>query len=98
MCWDSTSHPRRAANAFDMLLLRSFIFHGKALSPMTTSERKTTKLRGEDASDWKSARVLIPRDVKLEEDDIGKPVVVRCTLIVKNGNHRAKVREEGTGW
>ncbi|KAF1795338.1 SMAD/FHA domain [Phytophthora cactorum] len=52
-------------------------------SSTSKSERKMPPRKPNDeASYWKSSRVLQPRDVKFEED-VGRPIVVSCSLVVK---------------
>ncbi|KAG6609313.1 nibrin [Phytophthora cinnamomi] len=69
-----------------------------SLSP-NANERKTIKLREEEASEWKSARVLVPRDVKPEvpEEDFGKPIVLSCKLIAKKREPLRQSGREGNG-
>uniref|UniRef100_H3HDB4 FHA domain-containing protein n=1 Tax=Phytophthora ramorum TaxID=164328 RepID=H3HDB4_PHYRM len=51
----------------------------------------------DDTSSWMSARVLSPREVKYEEDDIGKPLVVSCDLVVKRRKPTRQGRTGGNG-
>ncbi|KAL4151967.1 hypothetical protein PRNP1_008903 [Phytophthora ramorum] len=51
----------------------------------------------DDTSSWMSARVLSPREVKYEEDDIGKPLVVSCDLVVKRRKTTRQGRTGGNG-
>ncbi|KAE9048383.1 hypothetical protein PR003_g259 [Phytophthora rubi] len=69
----------------------------QASSSLTASNREATKLRDVDASEWKSARVLVPRDVKLEEQDIGKPIIVSCSLLVKKREPLRQSTRGGNG-
>ncbi|KAI9995394.1 hypothetical protein PInf_012455 [Phytophthora infestans] len=60
-------------------------------------EKLSRKPNDEEASSWKSARVLQPRDVKFEEEDAGKPIVVSCSLIVKKRELPRSGRRGGNG-
>jgi hypothetical protein len=68
-----------------MLLVSYHVRHTKGSSTSNQSDRAmpNTRPKAEESSGWKSSRVLQPREVKYEDDDIGKPIVVSCELIVK---------------
>ncbi|KAG6977200.1 hypothetical protein JG688_00000606 [Phytophthora aleatoria] len=71
----------------------------KQQSPSTSkSECKMPPRKPNDeASYWKSSRVLQPRDVKFEEEDVGRPIVVSCSLVVKKREPSRSGRAGGNG-
>ncbi|TDH64840.1 uncharacterized protein CCR75_008850 [Bremia lactucae] len=55
------------------------------------------KRNDELASSWKSSCDLQSRDVKLEADDIRKPIVVSCSLIVKRSEPDQSNKKDRSG-
>ncbi|KAG1700100.1 hypothetical protein DVH05_011913 [Phytophthora capsici] len=68
-------------------------------SPSNKSERGESyrKMDEERASTWMSSRVLQPRDVKFEEEEVGKPIIVSCTLVVKKRESSRPDKRAGNG-
>ncbi|ETK88884.1 hypothetical protein L915_06920 [Phytophthora nicotianae] len=67
------------------------------VSPNKSKRMPSRKLNDEEVSTWKSSRVLQPRDVKIEEANVGKPIVVSCSLIVKKREPTRSGRTGGNG-
>ncbi|KUF75781.1 hypothetical protein AM587_10015881 [Phytophthora nicotianae] len=67
------------------------------VSPNKSKRMPSRKLNDEEVPTWKSSRVLQPRDVKIEEANVGKPIVVSCSLIVKKREPTRSGRTGGNG-
>ncbi|KAG7387213.1 hypothetical protein PHYPSEUDO_014605 [Phytophthora pseudosyringae] len=73
--------------------------HRQESSSSNKSKRELpySKQPHEEASTWKSSRVLQPRDVKVEEEDVGKPIVVSCSLVMKKRDPTRSAKRGGNG-
>ncbi|KAL3673344.1 hypothetical protein V7S43_001060 [Phytophthora oleae] len=68
-------------------------------SSSNKSEREGSyrKMEKDGASTWMSSRVLQPRDVKFEEEEVRKPIIVSCALIVKKREPSRSDKRGGNG-